>query len=229
MTDAASTVNEPWAVVFDVDGVLVDSYDAHLESWRRLAAETGVEFTEEDFAATFGRTSREIIRLHWDGSLDDDEVRRLDDRKEALYREIVRSDFPVMPGAVALIDDLIAAGCALGVGSSGPRENVILALARLGRAGAFGAVITGEDVNRGKPDPEVYARACESLRIPPRRCVVVEDAPAGVESARRAGARAVALLSRGRAAADFTDTPPHSTVERLSDLSARRLAEVANG
>jgi len=217
------------AAIFDVDGVLVDSYEAHFESWRRLASETGVEFTEQDFAATFGRTSRDIIRTYWRPGLDQDTVRQLDDRKESLYREIVEGDFPAMSGAVELIDDLERSGWALGVGSSGPRENVALALDRLGRADAFSAVITGEDVERGKPHPEVYARACERLERPPGRCVVIEDAPAGIESARGAGARTVALLSRGRRREDFQETRPDLVVESLGELSAGRLAALIGG
>src|SRR4249919_3214852 len=127
------------AVIFDVDGVLVDSYAAHFRSWRDVLLENGRDLTEEDFARTFGRTSREIIAKFWGDGLDDALVRAIDDRKEALYREIVGRSFPAMDGATALIDALRAAGFRLAVGSSAPPENVELSLERLGRREAFDA------------------------------------------------------------------------------------------
>ena len=116
------------AIIFDMDGVLVDSFDAHLESWRRPGREEGIEFTEDWFAATFGQTSREIIRRTWAEQgrhPDDEEIRRLDERKEALFREIVGGSFPGVDGARELVASLRKAGFVLAVGSSAPPENSI--------------------------------------------------------------------------------------------------------
>jgi beta-phosphoglucomutase len=211
------------AVIFDMDGVLVDSYRPHFESWRRLAAESGLRMTETEFAGTFGRTSREIVRHFWGRGMPDEEIDRLDRRKEALYRELVRDDFPAMEGAVELLDALHAEGIALAVGSSGPAENVALALEMLRRRDRFGAVVTGMDVTRGKPDPQVFRLAAERLDLPPSSCAVIEDAPPGIEAARRAGMRAVALLSTGRRAEDFDHVPPDLVVASLRELSPSRL------
>lgn len=182
------------AVIFDVDGVLVDSYAPHEESWLRAAREAGVEMTRAQFAKTFGRTSREIIREFWGDGLSAAEMRAIDDHKEALYREAVRHDFPVMDGAVGLIDDLHAAGFRLGVGSSGPPENVELAVRCLDRADFFETVVTGYDVTHGKPHPEVFQIAGQRLGVPPLRCAVVEDAVAGVAAANAAGMTSIALV-----------------------------------
>jgi beta-phosphoglucomutase len=185
-------------VIFDVDGVLVDSYAAHFESWQQLGRELGVTMSEEQFVATFGRKSHEIIVEFWPHlAASDQQVRRIDDRKEELFREIIAADFPAMDGAVELIDALAAAGFALAVGSSGPPENVGLVLDRLGRRNRFAAVVTGRDVTRGKPNPQVFAIAAERLGLPPARCVVVEDAPAGVAAAKAAGAQCLGLASTG--------------------------------
>jgi beta-phosphoglucomutase len=186
-------------VIFDVDGVLVDSYAAHFESWQRLGLELGFVMTEEQFVATFGRTSREIIRELWPHlAATDEQVRRIDDRKESLYREIIAADFPAMDGAGELIDALAAAGFRLAVGSSGPPENVHLVLDKLGRRDWFAGVVTGRDVSRGKPDPQVFELAAERLGLPPGRCLVIEDAPAGIAAAKAAGARCLGLASAGR-------------------------------
>lgn len=181
------------AVIFDVDGVLIDSYQAHFESWLRMFGEHGVSFTEEEFRKTFGRTSHDIIAALYGADLSDANIRAWDDRKEALYRDIIRDNFPAIDGAVELLDALHHAGFRLGVGSSGPPENIQLTLECLERADLFDAVVTRIDVTRGKPDPQVFLVAGERLGAKPEQCVVVEDAPAGIEAANRAGMASVAL------------------------------------
>ncbi|MEX2216936.1 MAG: HAD family phosphatase [Phycisphaeraceae bacterium] len=187
-----------YAVIFDIDGVLVDSYEPHFESWRVLGDELKQPVTREAFAASFGRTSKDIIHLWWSAhfgdKLTDALVRELDERKEAAYREVLRVSKPVMPGAVELIDALHADGFKLAVGSSGPPENVALSLELLAREAKFAARATGMDVTRGKPDPQVFLIAAKKLGVEPARCLVVEDAPAGVAAAKAAGMACVALL-----------------------------------
>jgi len=205
-------------VIFDMDGVLVDTYHAHYESWLMMAERDGLSFTEQEFAATFGRTSREIIAHFWgDGRYTDAEMTELDDTKEAIFREIIAADFPVMLGAAELLDDLRAAGFKLAVGSSGPPENVALVMDRLRARSLFDAIVTATDVTRGKPDPEVFLLAAERMGIPPERCAVVEDAPPGIEAANAAGAASIGLASTGR------------TVESLSAarLVVRSLRELS--
>jgi len=182
-----------YGVIFDLDGVLVDSYRAHFASWRALYGELGIEYSEEAFAADFGRTSRDILRRTMGDQLSEERVRDLDARKEALFRDILRENFPAMDGAVELIDALSADGFRLAVGSSGPPENIELALAKLGRAEKFAAIVTGQDVTRGKPDPQVFQLAAERLALPAAACAVVEDAVHGIEAARRAGMASIAL------------------------------------
>jgi beta-phosphoglucomutase len=181
------------AVIFDVDGVLIDSYQAHFESWFRMFAEHDVSFTEAEFRKTFGRTSRDIIAALYGSDLTDAEIRAWDDRKEALYRDIIREKFPAIDGAVELLDTLYTAEFRLGVGSSGPPENIWLTLECLERADLFDAVVTRVDVTRGKPDPQVFQIAGKRLGAEPAQCIVVEDAPAGIEAANRAGMASVAL------------------------------------
>jgi beta-phosphoglucomutase len=220
----------PYCVIFDMDGVLVDSYRAHFESWQRVAAEQGVVYTEQEFAWSFGRTSREIIKGTW-GPADytDDQIRQIDARKEALFREIIGRAFPMMDGARDLIDALRQAGFRVAVGSSGPPENVALALEKLGGADLFDAVVTGMDVQRGKPDPQVFLLAAERAGVEPGLCVVVEDARPGIEAARRAGMASVALISTGRHENDFKPVHPDLVVRSLRDLDPVGLQTVIDG
>lgn len=210
-------------VLFDMDGVLVDSYDAHLESWRALAAEEGLPFDREALTRMFGRTSHEMIGELWPARGADSQ--RLSRRKEAIYRGLVEQRFPAMPGAAELVTALEAAGFALALASSGPPENVELALERLGVRERFDAVVTGRDVDRGKPDPQVFLLAAERLGLPPDRCVVVEDAPPGVEAAHAAGMAVVVLLSTGRRREDFAGCAPELVVSSLAELDPGRFAE----
>jgi HAD superfamily hydrolase (TIGR01509 family) len=181
------------AVIFDMDGVLIDSYHAHFLSWSRLYAELGKPYSEAAFAADFGRTSRDILRRSLGDSLTEERIRELDTRKEAYFREALRDDFPAMDGAVELIDALTADGFKLAVGSSGPPENIALCLEKLGRREKFAAVVTGLDVTRGKPDPQVFETAAKKLEISSSNCAVVEDAVHGIEAANRAGMTSIGL------------------------------------
>jgi len=218
-------MNGSYAAIFDMDGVLVDTYRAHYRSWLAMAEPEGQSFSEAEFAQTFGRTSREIIATFWGRErLSEAEIAALDARKEAAFRQFIAADFPAMPGAQQLLDSLHQAGFALALGSSGPPENVDLVLDRLGARRLFSTIVTGMDVTRGKPDPQVFLIAAERLRMPPARCAVVEDAPPGVAAARAAGMASVGLTSTGRtreslAAADLV-------VGTLGELSAEVLRKL---
>ena len=220
--------------------MLIDSYRAHFESWRRTAAEAGRVYTEEQFAAGFGRTSREVIAEQWERGgqgehLSDEQIARIDERKEAQFREIIAADFPAMAGAVALIESLVQAGFRVAVGSSGPTPNVRLAIERLGIGRLLSAVVTGHDVKRGKPDPQVFLLAADRCGVAPDRCVVVEDAPVGIEAARRGGMRVIGLASTGRTveqlrAADLVvtslhDLSPHTFLQVLQTATKPHSAK----
>lgn len=208
----------PLAVIFDVDGVLIDSYAPHYESWREIAAGYGVDYTEPMFAVGFGRTSREIVAEQWNRSdFTAEKIREIDDAKEAAYRRIVASAFPSMPGATSLVAALHAAGFKVAVGSSGPPENVDLAIEKLGLAPYLDAKVTGRDVTRGKPDPQVFLTAAAKLGVPPERCAVVEDAPAGVAAAKAAGMACVGFPSTGRTRADVARAD--LVISSLADLT----------
>jgi beta-phosphoglucomutase len=212
-----------YGVIFDMDGVLIDSFEPHRRSWQAMARERGVEMTDEQFAATFGRTSRDIIRRLWGEGVADEQVKQMDDRKEALFRDLLREHLPVMPGAMELIDDLAARGFKLGVGSSGPPENVNLVVDGLGLRERLSGIVTATDVTRGKPDPQVFLLTAERMKVEPARCAVVEDAVHGITAANRAGMKTVALTgTASRAALAAADL----VVDRLAELSAARMAKM---
>ena len=213
-------------VIFDMDGVLVDSYQAHFVSWRRLGEVHGLVMTEEQFAATFGKTSREIISQFWADAVDEGEIPAWDAQKEAFYREELAEHFPEMPGASELIRALHAAGFALAIGSSGPPENVAIVHKLLPAGDLIDVTVNGHEVKRGKPAPDVFLRAAEKLQLDAVQCAVIEDAPVGIDAAHRAGMPAVALTGtvprEQLAAADLiVDSLHELTPQVLSDLIDR--------
>ncbi len=217
--------NHSIGILFDMDGVLVDSAKPHLESWKQLAGEIGGSVTDAQFAATFGRQNRDIIPMLF-GPTTDERMRRLSDRKEELYRDLVRQRPPIVGGAIELIDALFDRGVKLAIGSSGPRANIELVLHGMRVADRFHAVVSADDVTRGKPDPQVFAIACRRLNLHPSRCVVIEDAPVGIDAAKAAGTRAVAvLMHHPREAFPTADR----IVERLHNIAVGDLISLAHG
>jgi len=218
-------MNQELGVIFDVDGVLVESYVAHFQSWQLLGAEGGFDFTEAQFLATFGRTTRELLVDTFGPSrFSPAEIADLDERKEALFRDLLEDDFPVMDGAVELIDQLDAEGFRLAVGSSGPPDNVQLVLRSLQRAAKFRGVVTGADVTRGKPDPQVFLIAAQRLGVAPQRCVVIEDAPVGIRAARNANTTCVGLVSKGHTFEELQEAD--HVVRSLRDLTPELIVRL---
>jgi len=208
------------AVIWDVDGTLVDTADQHFRAWSRLAAEIGKPFTRADFAATFGMRNPDIIRKLFFPDATDARCAELAERKEDLYRASVRGEgTQLLPGAGKLLAAFAAAGWPQAVGSSAPPANLDLLLSLTDTRRYFAAVVTGDDVKNGKPDPEVFLKAAGKLGADPGRCVVFEDAVAGVEAAKAGGMHCVAVTFVG-----------HHPAEKLraagADLVVGSLAEV---
>ncbi|MBI2570736.1 MAG: HAD family phosphatase [Candidatus Schekmanbacteria bacterium] len=182
-------------VIFDMDGVLVDSAAAHLAAWQRLGDEVGEPFSEELFRSTFGMHNNQIVPSWLGRAVSEAEVAALATRKESLYRGEAARCVRAIPGAVALVRVLAAGGWRLAVGSSGPRANVELLLSVIGVAGLFAGLATGDEVREGKPHPEIFLIAARLLGLAPARCLVIEDAPQGITAARRAGCPVIAVAT----------------------------------
>jgi beta-phosphoglucomutase len=216
-------------VIFDMDGVLVDSADAHRRAWRELGDEVGKPFTTVLFQQTFGQRNASIIPI-WLGASGTRETRperleALADRKETLYRELVRHGaVRIYPGVSTLLRELRALGAAVAIASSGPRENVSLLIDTIGGRAAVDAMVASEDVDEGKPHPEVFLRAAERLGIAPAHCAVIEDSVHGIEAAKRGGMLAVAVLT-STARAALLDAGADLIVDDVGALNAGELVK----
>ena len=186
----------PRAFVFDMDGTIVDNMAFHTDSWLRFFALRGqVLDADEFFRATAGRQGREIMRSYLGGHLTDDELALLDHEKESLYRELYAPHRKAVDGFDALIAQAKTNGVKLAVGTAAPPANVEFTLDGLDLRRHFDAIVGALDVARGKPHPDVFLKAAELCGVAPEHCIVFEDAPLGVEAARRAGMKCVVLTT----------------------------------
>jgi beta-phosphoglucomutase len=180
------------AVIWDMDGVIIDSAEEHRKAWQRLAREDGVTFTDADFWATFGKRNDDIISFIW-GEKSAGRVQALADRKEEYFRALIRETAAPLPGSIELLRGLHQAGIAQALASSAPIENIKLISNVLGLGQYLTALVSGETVPRGKPAPDIFLKAAGELGIEPQYCIVIEDAVAGVQAAHAAGMRCIAV------------------------------------
>lgn len=207
--------------IFDWDGVVIDSSLQHEKSWELLAAEIGKALPPGHFKKGFGKKNQLIIPEVLGWSNDPEEIDKLGDRKEELYRELVsQGGMTILPGARELLAALRDSGIPRAVGSSTSRANLESIFATTGLGHFFDAVVCGDDVVNGKPAPDVFLKAAELLEIPPQRCVVFEDALFGIDAAHRAGMKVVAV-----ATTNPLDLLHHAdrAVESLEEISVEDL------
>jgi beta-phosphoglucomutase family hydrolase len=184
------------ALIFDMDGTIVDNMAFHTQSWIAFFERRGRAIdADEFFRTTAGRQGKEIIRSHMGEHLGDDEVAVLNHEKEAVYRELYAPHLKAVAGFEDLIADARAQGISLAVGTAAPPANVEFTLDGLDLRRHFETIVGAADVARGKPHPDVFLEAARRCGAEPANCIVFEDAPLGVEAARRAGMRAVVITT----------------------------------
>jgi beta-phosphoglucomutase len=202
------------AVLWDLDGTLVDSRDQHWRAWRSAMAAEGITITERQFLTSFGQRNDAILTGWLGAQATPAFIARVGEEKERRFRELVGCDGVVLlPGVAHWVGSLGRTGWMQAIASSAPRLNVAAISRALAIVDRFRAIVSAEDVRHGKPDPEVFLVAAERLAVPPARCVVVEDAAAGIEAARRAGMRSIGVGGGVGDAADIT-------IPSLEDLPA---------
>lgn len=188
--------NQTKAVIWDLDGTLINSVDHHWDAWREVMQEEKITLTFEDFVADFGKRNDEILRGRIDAEMSDAEVARIALSKEDKYRHSIRAKgLVLLPGARRWLEKLKADGWRQALGTSAPRGNIDAVFDVLDIERFFDAVMSSEQVKAGKPAPDVFLAAASAMNIAPAHSIVVEDAPAGIEAARRAGMKSVGVLT----------------------------------
>jgi beta-phosphoglucomutase family hydrolase len=216
-------------VVFDLDGVIIDSHDQHESSWFALAEEMGKPLTKALFKESFGMRNEMCIPhiFRWTSEEAHDEIRSIGDRKEELYREyLATSGIAPLPGVVALLENLAQNEIPISLGSSTSRKNIEVCFSSTGVDRFFGEFYTGaEDVSRGKPHPDVFLKAASKINRSPEQCVVIEDAHVGVEAGIAAGMKVIAVTTT-HPAESFAQSGAALIVDSLEDVSAETIRTV---
>lgn len=204
-----------------MDGVLVNNTPVHVEAFGIFCRRYGVEGWQEKLAGVYGMGNDDIMRL----ILPEELIRTkglpaLAAEKEAIYREIYAPHIHPVSGLRTLLDHLKEAGIACAVGSSGPRDNINFVLERCGIADCFAAIVDGEQVSRCKPDPEIYLTATAELGLPASECLVFEDARAGIEAAKRAGAGRIVALATTLSREELAQTAADRIIDDFTQITS---------
>ncbi len=198
------------AIIFDMDGVLVDNRDVHEQAFRVFASRLGYTIDEEVFKRMSGRGNEEIIpEIMPREALEEYSVESLAQMKEEVYREIFTETITPTPGLLPFMDEIRRRGYKTAIGSSGILANVRFVIEKCGIADKFDVVVHGGMVERCKPWPDIYVLVCRMLGLAPAECLVIEDAPAGIEAARLTGTHIAALA---------TTFPRERLLEERTDL-----------
>ena len=182
------------AVIFDMDGVIIDNHDYHHEAWMQFCQKYGVTI-EGDVSRYFGRTNTDILTNIFPADLTNKQLYEYAGEKEKLYRGLYEGNIETAAGLEKLLTDLQHAGIKLAIATSAPPGNVDFVLGNTNLHMYFDAIVDSSMISNGKPDPEIYLKAAEKLAVEPRHCVVVEDSVAGISSAKAAGMQVVAITT----------------------------------
>jgi len=185
---------EPFGVIWDMDGVLVDTGELHYQTWREILPVYSIPFSRQRFRLTFGMNNQGFLEYMVGKKLDPEFIRQIAGRKESRFRDLIDGSVQPLPGIVDWLHRLRAQGARQAVASSAPQANIDVLLTALKIGDFFQVAISGEKMP-GKPDPTVFLQAAHLIGLPPARCVVVEDAIPGVEAARRGGMACIAVTT----------------------------------
>ena len=212
-------------VIFDLDGVLIDTGQFHRQSWYDLAGEEDFQMSDELFYSTFGMQNYQIIPLLVRRDLTVEDIERMSEWKESRYRELISGKLTLQEGARGLIDELKSNGFLLAIGTSAPQANLAFMLEHTGVDDCFDAYVTGEEVSNSKPAPDTFLKAAEKLSLTPGRCLVVEDAVQGVQAGKKAGMKVVAVCTT-RQREDLEDAD--LIVDSIGELKADDFLKLLN-
>lgn len=208
-------------VIFDLDGVLIDTGELHHQAWKDTAVREGFDMTDEFFSRTFGMQNHQVIPMLIEG-VERAEVDRISEEKEARFRELAAKGICLLEGAEPLLHALRKQGYRTAVGSSTLRKNLDMVMTHTGAGHLFDALVWGEDVERSKPAPDTFLRAAEKLDLDPVRCVVLEDAAAGVEAGKTAG-MAVIGVTGTRTREELSRAGANLVVDSLAEVDVAMI------
>jgi beta-phosphoglucomutase len=185
-------------IVFDMDGVLIDSHPVHRIAWSKFLATVGKSVTDEGLGFILAGRRREEILRHFLGDLPESKIAEYGRQKDLFFEENFQ-DVKLIPGVRKFLESLETAGLKAAIATSASAARTWGTLRRLGLREKFSTIVTGDDVDVGKPDPGVYMLVSRRMNLSPEKLLVFEDAPCGVQSAKSAGIRCIGVSTNGRA------------------------------
>jgi beta-phosphoglucomutase len=192
------------AIIFDMDGTMINNMAYHLLAWERMAAELGSPLRGEPLMAQLYGSNRGVVeRVFGEGRFSDAEVQQIGDTKEAYYRELYYPHIRLIDGLSGFLAHNQAQGIPMALGTASNMPNIDLTLDALHIRHYFSAIVSADDVKNGKPDPETYLKAAAGLGFAPADCLVFEDVPKGVQAAANAGMQTIVLTTTHQPG-DFT-------------------------
>lgn len=185
-----------YAILWDLDGTLIDSTDYHFQAWQETVKEEGYFLSRETFLSCFGQRSEAAVYTYCHKDLSLTEAKRIVDNKQKRYREIIRTEgIELVPNAKFLLLELKLNGYKQALATSASREDVEVILKTLDLHNHFDTWLSAEDVKESKPSPEIFLLATDRLHVAPKNSIVVEDSPVGIEAAKRAKMKSIGVLS----------------------------------
>ena len=215
-------MKEKFAVLFDMDGVIIDSNPYHKDAWLEFCRRYDVELKEEDVPRyIYGKTNKTALADVFQREFSPEESFRMSEEKEAIYRELHRADISLIKGLDSLLKTFAQHDIPLAVCTNAPIANLDFMLEETGIRPYFKVLIDASQVSKGKPDPEIYLKAARLLDVPPARCIVMEDSTVGVEAGLRAGMKVVGITTT-HTAAELDHT--HLVIDDFEELTVDKLA-----
>jgi beta-phosphoglucomutase family hydrolase len=217
----------PAAVIFDMDGVLVDTNPFHVQKWEALLAEYGIAFDPKALSKqVLGPGNDPTLRHFFGERITEDDRRRLSEELEARFRRAFASHAKPVPGVERLISECHDHGVLVALASAAMSKNVIFILDALKLRPFFHAILTGDEITQSKPHPEIYAKAAQKLGLLPADCVAIEDSFVGIEAAKRAGMKCVAVASTFPASELGAHTQADLVIQTLEVLNFQKLRQL---
>lgn len=223
----------PLAVIWDMDGVIANTAPFHFEAWRDAFGKRGISFTENDFRHNFGLRNDTIIRNILGKEISAVEIESISQEKETSFRSKLESNLKPLPGVISLMKELRKAKFRMALASSAPRENIDLLCHILRIREYFESIVSGKEVTEGKPSPQIFLLAAQRLSVLPQNCVVIEDAIGGIEAAKAAGMKCLAVtnthprksLNQADLVVDSLEKIDINTIEKLLGQSTTNKRE----
>jgi beta-phosphoglucomutase family hydrolase len=188
------------AAIFDLDGTLIDNNTYHLQSWLQYLKDMNREMTEEEYKANVnGRTNKDVIEYIYQRKMNDKEAMKYAHEKEAIYRELYAPYIKPVPGLLELLEKLRSLSIPMAIATSGIQVNIDFLFEHIPIRSYFDVIVNSAHISKGKPDPEIYIKTSELMKVPPVECLVFEDAVVGINSAKAAGMKVVGVLTTHKA------------------------------